>query len=119
MESSNSNMLNIIVTGVTLAVLAILGALNPGLVLQTLPAGVVNTFAANIAWQNPFTKTSWIDLADASVALLADRVWPALIPGSTGTGRPYVVDFVDLPASNDTADALFYRELLWQSMTRQ
>lgn len=26
-------------------------------------------------------------MADASVALLADHVWPALIPGSTGTGR--------------------------------
>ena len=65
----------------------ILGALNPGNVLQTIPAGVVNTFSANTAWQNPFNKTIWIHMADASVALLEDHVWPALIPGSTGTGR--------------------------------
>ncbi|CAO1600223.1 hypothetical protein XANCAGTX0491_003924 [Xanthoria calcicola] len=95
----------------------ILGALNPGKVLQTIPAGVVNTFSANTAWQNPFTKTIWIHMADASVALLADHVWPALIPRSTGTGRsPHVINHWNAQEFNedmvDMSDPLVYKELL-------
>ncbi|CAL8575964.1 hypothetical protein XPA_001858 [Xanthoria parietina] len=91
----------------------ILGALNPGNVLQTIPAGVVNTFSANTAWQNPFNKTIWIHMADASVALLEDHVWPALIPGSTGTGRsPHLINHWNAQGFNedmvDMSDPLVY-----------
>ncbi|KAL8888139.1 MAG: hypothetical protein Q9215_004391 [Flavoplaca cf. flavocitrina] len=89
-------MLHLVVAGATLVVLAILGAFNSENVLRTIAAGVGNTFSTGTDWPNPFTKTSWIELADASVGLFADHVWPALIPGSTGTGRPYVVSFADL-----------------------
>ncbi|KAL8842281.1 MAG: hypothetical protein Q9176_002670 [Flavoplaca citrina] len=91
-----SIMLHLVVAGATLVVLAILGAFNSENVLRTIAAGVGNTFSTGTDWPNPFTKTSWIELADASVGLFADHVWPALIPGSTGTGRPYVVSFADL-----------------------
>ena len=89
-------MLHLVVAGATIVVLAILGAFNSENVLRTIAAGVENTFSTGTDWPNPFTKTSWIELADASVGLFADHVWPALIPGSTGTGRPYVVSFADL-----------------------
>lgn len=115
-------MLNILVAGATLAVLAILAAFNPGNVLQTIAAGVEHTFSSGAAWENPFTKTSFIDLADASVALFADHVWPALIPGSTGTGRPYVVDLSTLAnltelSTVNMSDPLVYVQMLRESMT--
>ncbi|KAI4259642.1 MAG: hypothetical protein L6R42_004481, partial [Xanthoria sp. 1 TBL-2021] len=115
-------MLNILIASATLAVLAILAALNPGNVLQTIAAGVEHTFSPGAAWENPFTKTSFIDLADASVALFADHVWPALIPGSTGTGRPYVVDLSTLANLTELntvnmSDPLVYVQMLRESMT--
>ncbi|KAL8753371.1 MAG: hypothetical protein Q9199_005097 [Rusavskia elegans] len=115
-------MLNILIASATLAVLAILAAFNPGNVLQTIAAGVEHTFSPGAAWENPFTKTSFIDLADASVALFADHVWPALIPGSTGTGRPYVVDLSTLANLTELntvnmSDPLVYVQMLRESMT--
>lgn len=117
-------MLNLVVAGATFVVLAILAASNSGNVLQTIAAGVESTFSPGADWPNPFAKTSWIELADASVGLFADHVWPALIHGSTGTGRPYVVDLsklADLTESNatmvNTIDPLLYVRLLRESMT--
>ena len=117
-------MLNLVVAGATFVVLAILAAFNPGNVLQTIAAGVENTFSPGVDWPNPFGKTSWIELADASVGLFADHVWPALIPGSTGTGRPYLVDLSKLPDLTEpnatmvnTTDPLVYVKLLRESMT--
>ncbi|KAL8924800.1 MAG: hypothetical protein Q9172_002515 [Xanthocarpia lactea] len=125
-------MLNILVTGATLAVLSILSFFNPGNMLQTIAAGVENTFSGTVAWENPFPKTSFIELADASIALFADHVWPAIIPGSTGTGRPYVVSLSDLDNLSeprnlalaylngtlaDMSDPLVYIHMLRESMT--
>ncbi|KAL8915297.1 MAG: hypothetical protein Q9171_000167 [Xanthocarpia ochracea] len=126
----SSTMLNILVTGATLVVLSILSFFNPGNVLQTIAAGVENTFSGSVAWENPFPKTSFIELADASIALFADHVWPAIIPGSTGTGRPYVVSLSDLENLSesrnlaylngtlaDMSDPLVYIHILRESMT--
>ncbi|KAL8770224.1 MAG: hypothetical protein Q9209_004066 [Squamulea sp. 1 TL-2023] len=117
-------MYHLLVTGLTLAVLSILALLNPANVMQTISAGVEETIlSASAAWRNPFEKTSILDIADASIALLADHIVPTIIPGSTGTGRPYVVslsDFANLTSSNmssaNVSDPLIYLDMVRASM---
>ncbi|KAL8669460.1 MAG: hypothetical protein Q9168_005946 [Polycauliona sp. 1 TL-2023] len=88
-------MLTVIIGSALGLLLAIIGIFNQD-IRQTIAAGVEHAVPATTTWPNPFLKTSWIDLADASVALFADHIIPAVVPGSTGTGRPYVVDLAGL-----------------------
>lgn len=46
-------------------------------------------------WQNAFKQVSFLDLADASVAFFTDRLIPAVVPGTTSTGRPYIISLAD------------------------
>lgn len=41
--------------------------------------------------QNPFTKTSIYSFADFFVSLQADLIIPAILPGATSCGGPYIV----------------------------
>ncbi|KAL8998524.1 MAG: hypothetical protein Q9169_002467 [Polycauliona sp. 2 TL-2023] len=118
-------MWDVLVYGVTVMLLALLGVYNHEAIFNTLPAGVDHSFSnTTTSWINPFANISFIDLADDSVALFADHIIPALIPGSTGTGRPYVVDSASLAvtAVNDTtlsmSDHLVYVKMLRASMAR-
>ncbi|KAL8652283.1 MAG: hypothetical protein Q9226_004339 [Calogaya cf. arnoldii] len=117
-------MLSILAGGVTLAVLAVLGYFNPGDMLHTIGAGAEKSFAS-AGWVNPFQNTSLIGLADANIALFADHILPAVIPGSTGTGRPYLVSFSDpanLTIANETVnipEPVAHIYVLRESMTAQ
>ncbi|KAI4241327.1 MAG: hypothetical protein L6R40_004633 [Gallowayella cf. fulva] len=44
---------------------------------------------------NAFKQVSFLDLADASVAFFTDRLIPAVVPGTTSTGRPYIISLAD------------------------
>ena len=83
------------ILGVTFAaVIALLKTFNPGGFLNTLGSGHDDDFfkTATMALTNPFTKKSILSFADRFVSLQADIIMPAIIPGITSTGRPYLFE---------------------------
>ncbi|KAL8811643.1 MAG: hypothetical protein Q9200_001643 [Gallowayella weberi] len=87
-------MYNLLVFGVTAAVIAILGLFHHEILSYTITSGEA-TFFTTPTWENVFTNKSLIEMSDASIAFFADRFVPAIIPGSTSTGRPYIVSLFE------------------------
>ncbi|KAL8802273.1 MAG: hypothetical protein Q9182_003925 [Xanthomendoza sp. 2 TL-2023] len=94
LTAGQSKMYNMLIYGVTAAVIAVLGLFHREILSQTITSGDASFFTA-AAWENPFAKKSLIEMSDASIAFFADRFVPAIIPGSTSTGRPYIVSLFE------------------------
>ncbi|KAL8688608.1 MAG: hypothetical protein Q9224_004842 [Gallowayella concinna] len=115
-------MYNILLYGVTAAVLAVLGLFHREILLQTITSGDANIFTAT-TWENLFTNKSLVEMGDASVAFFADRFVPAIIPGSISTGRPYIVSLSEKanvtvlnPRPLNTSDPVVLMSLIKASM---
>lgn len=86
-------MFYLLYAGISLVVIRILAIFNPGAFLSTIGSGLnVDAIFTALPWKNPFSKTSILQFADAFVALQADLVIPAVLPGATSVGRPYIVE---------------------------
>ncbi|KAL8729741.1 MAG: hypothetical protein Q9166_004570 [cf. Caloplaca sp. 2 TL-2023] len=100
-------MYQLVIPVVTAAVFSISAMFSPGMLL-TIGSGFENAvYSAGSTFKKTFADKSFIDLADVSVALFADSIVPAVVPGSTRTGRPYIVSITDLTNATILAAASF------------
>ncbi|KAL8719224.1 MAG: hypothetical protein Q9225_003751 [Loekoesia sp. 1 TL-2023] len=79
-----------LLAGISMLVTALLAYLNPGAFLNTLGSGK-DSFSAGTILKNPLTTKGIFAFADYFVSLQADYIIPAILPGATSVGRPYIV----------------------------
>ncbi|KAI4147378.1 MAG: hypothetical protein LQ341_001809, partial [Variospora aurantia] len=104
-------MYTILCVGVTFLVTSLLALYSPGILRRTIGDGIDADFLSlvKLSWNNPFSKKSILEYADAFVALQADRILPAVLPGATSIGRPYIFEkekacFLNLTMANNTGN---------------
>lgn len=104
-------MYTILCAGVTFLVTSLLALYSPGILRRTIGEGMDADFLSlvKLSWNNPFSKKSILEYADAFVALQADRILPAVLPGATSIGRPYIFEkekacFLNLTMANNTGN---------------
>lgn len=105
-------MYPLLYVGVTLLVTSLLALYSPSILRQTIGDGTDLDFLSlvKLSWTNPFSRKSILEHADAFVAFQADRIWPAILPGATSIGRPYIFEmerasFLNLTMANITGNS--------------